>query len=86
MVPAPETKARLMTILLIAFLVALAVAAGFVLADSGLRMWSAVGALKTRRALMIADAQSVRGRRATVRVSYARPLFPTQQPRRRAAA
>lgn len=66
-----------MTLLLVALLVALTAATGIVLADSGLRMWSAVGALKAQQIAMRSDSglpalRGERSARVTTRVSYAR--------------
>lgn len=79
-----------MTLLLIALLVALAAATGIVLADSGLRMWSAAGGIKAQRAMLLRQpARAVpalrnqRAARVTTRVSFARTV--TAAPRRAAA-
>lgn len=66
-----------MTLLLIALLVAFAAATGIVLADSGLRMWSALGGTKAQQAMLhkAAGVPSMRVQRAArvvTRVSYAR--------------
>lgn len=65
-----------MTLLLIALLVAFTVATGIVLADSGLRLWSAVGGLKAQQAILRRDGvPEMRVRqtaRVMTRVSYAR--------------
>lgn len=82
----PKTKDRSMTLLLITLLVAFAAATGIVLADSGLRLWSAFGGIGTRQAMLRngAGLPARRGQRAArvmTPVSYARPAAP-----RRAAA
>ena len=68
-----------MTLLLIALLVALAAATGIVLADSGLRMWSAAGGIKAQRAMLsrqpaqvVPALRSQRTARVMTRVSFAR--------------
>lgn len=77
-----------MTLLLIALLVAFAAAAGIVLADSGLRLWSALGGIRVQQAaLQAGSVPALRGQRTArvvTRVSYARPAMPATQ--RRAAA
>lgn len=79
-----------MTLLLIALLVALAAATGIVLADSGLRMWSAAGGIKAQRAMLSRQPAQVepalrgqRAARATTRVNFARTA--AAAPRRAAA-
>ena len=75
-----------MTLLLIALLIAFAAATAIVLADSGLRMWSAFGGIRAQQATLrnnsglptLRDQGAVR---MTTRVSYARNVAP-----RRAAA
>lgn len=68
-----------MAILMLTLLIAFAAATAIVLADSGLRMWSAVAGIKAQhRAVMGLSTQvpQVRARHAvrmTTRVSYARP-------------
>lgn len=70
-----------MALLLLALLAGFALATGIVLADSGLRMWSAFGALGAENAMLtragIGTATSTaRNRpvaRVNTRVSYARP-------------
>lgn len=69
-----------MALLLLALLAGFALATGIVLADSGLRMWSAFGALGAQRVLVTKTAnghEMPTGRarpvaRVTTRVSYAR--------------
>ena len=76
-----SSKVRSMTFLLFAFLVGFTVLTGFVLADSGLRVWSAAGELASqRRALAANSTADLPGKRtactarvSSVRVSYARP-------------
>lgn len=68
-----------MTLLLIALLIAFAAATGIVLADSGLRLWSALGGLKAEHAMLLNAGQvpalrSQRAARVVTRISYARPL------------
>lgn len=80
-----------MSILLLALLFAFAIGTGLVLADSGLRLWSALGAIKAQRGAIPSgwvDASQPRMREAarmTTRVSYARTV-PSQRARQRAAA
>lgn len=66
-----------MTLLLIALLVAFAAATGAVLADSGLRLWSAVGGIRAQQAMlgneMALPAARQRAARVVMRVNYARP-------------
>ena len=66
-----------MALLLLALLAGFALATGIVLADSGLRMWSAFGALGAERAMLRNAAMpTLRTRaeaRVVTRVSYARP-------------
>ena len=77
-----------MTLLMIALLLALAAATGIVLADSGLRLWSALGAIGAQGPMLrdgAAGLPLLRGRRAArviTPVSYAPP---TAVPRRAAA-
>ena len=76
-----------MTLPLIVLLVALAAATGIVLADSGLRMRSALGGLRTQQARLrkgpaLPVLRIERAPRVVTRVSYARPAVAT----RRAAA
>lgn len=66
-----------MTFMLIVILVAITVATGFVLADSGLRMWSAVVAIKARQDLAgrqpaMSALRVQRAARITTRVSFER--------------
>lgn len=77
-----------MTLLLIALLVAIAATTGFVLADSGLRMWSAFGGIRAKQGLLRTGGLPTRRAsravpRVTTRVSYARPA--AIAPRRAAA-
>ena len=70
-----------MTLLLIALLVAFAAATGIVLADSGLRLWSALGGIRGQQATLrkVAGLPALRGQRPArvmTRVSYARPEVP----------
>jgi hypothetical protein len=83
---AQERKLVSMTMLLLVLLVGIAVAAGVVLVDSGLRMWSALGGMRPETG-SLAGARAMTSRRmpaspvrVTTRVSYAAP------PRLRAAA
>jgi hypothetical protein len=80
-----------MTLLLIALLIAFAAATVLVLADSGLRMWSAMGGVKSRQAAMrdvrdISARRVSRAARVVTRVSYARPVVSPVCARRPAAA
>lgn len=67
-----------MTLLVIALVLAAAVVTGTVLADSGLRLWSAFGVQAAQRRAMLAGAvlpvaRAPHAARATaIRVSYAR--------------
>lgn len=76
-----------MTLLLIALLIAFAAATGIVLADSGLRMWSAFGGIAAQQGRLRKDLPSLREHtaRVTTRVSYARPTIVVSTPRRAAA-
>lgn len=80
-----------MTLLLIALLAAFAAATGIVLADSGLRLWSAFGGMAARQAAVrdVRDVPELHGQRPArviTRISYARPVgFPGSGPRRAAA-
>lgn len=76
-----------MTLLLIALLVAFTVVAGIVLADSGLRLWSAFGGIRAQQA-MLRNGNGLPARRARMvtRVSYARPVATAASAPRRAAA
>lgn len=75
-----QTKDRSMAFLLIALLAGSVCVAGLVLADSGLRAWSAFGALGAQRAMLSRTASAAalpiaRARpaaRVTTRISYAR--------------
>lgn len=74
-----KVKDRSMTLLLIALLIAFAAATAIVLADSGLRMWSAFGGIRAQRAMLRNNSglPALRDRRAarvTTRVSYARTV------------
>ena len=66
-----------MTLLLIALLAGFAAATGIVLADSGLRLWSALGGIRVQQAnLRVGALPARRGlspARVVSRVSYARP-------------
>ena len=77
-----------MTLLLIALLVAFAAATGIVLADSGLRLWSAFGGIRARQAVLRNGdgLPAARAARVTTRVSYARPMVRAGSAPRRAAA
>ena len=80
-----------MTLLLLALLAAIATATGIVLADSGLRLMSALGGIRAEQAMVAggADIPSLRGQRAnrvTTRVSYARAAVAAGSVPRRAAA
>ena len=73
-----------MSLALIALLLALTLVTSVVLADSGLRMWSAFGALKAER--MTAEMPRLpaqRPARISTRVSFARTGLPV--PKRAAA-
>lgn len=66
-----------MTFLLLALLVAIAIATAMVLADSGLRLWSAAGGMAAQRAHLRkgVDVTGLRARpaaRVRTQVSYAR--------------
>lgn len=67
-----------MALLLLALLVAGTLATGIVLADSGLRLWSALGGIRSRQAMLRNPAASLPGSRApraprvTTRISFAR--------------
>ena len=67
-----------MTLLLLALLVAGTIATGIVLADSGLRLWSALGGIKGQQAMLrngpatLPCSRASRHARVTTRVSYAR--------------
>jgi hypothetical protein len=83
-------KDRLMSFVMLALLIAFAAATALVLADSGLRLWSALGGLKAQRLALasgpLGHQQSrVRSARMTTRVSYV-PARPAQPAPRRAAA
>lgn len=74
-----------MTLILLALLVALGAATGIVLADSGLRLWSAIGGTGARQALLrngrdLPALRTQRPARVTARISFERPAI------RRAAA
>jgi hypothetical protein len=74
-----KVKDRSMTLLLIALLIAFAAATAVVLADSGLRMWSAFGGITAQQAMLrnISELPALRDYRAarvTPRVSYARTV------------
>lgn len=77
---APERKTCSMTLLLLALLAAIALATGFVLADSGLRLWSALGGIRAARAgycdqiLRVPAHRPRSAARVTTRVSFARPI------------
>lgn len=87
----PENESHAMTILLLALLAAFALATVFVLADSGLRLWSASQGIETRRGELSRKAPATPQRlwtaRMTTRVSYARlnPVELNGQPLRVAA-
>ena len=67
-----------MTLLLLALLIAGTMATGIVLADSGLRMWSALGGIRSQQAMLRQGStgqpalRAARTARVTTRVSYAR--------------
>ena len=66
-----------MTLLLIALLIAFAAATAIVLADSGLRMWSAFGGIRVQQAMLrnisgLPALRDDRAARVTTRVSYTR--------------
>lgn len=80
-----------MTLLLIALLIAFAAATGIVLADSGLRMWSAFGEIgaqqaKPRGGFALPATRGRRAARITTRVSFARAAVSMGPAPRRAAA
>ena len=80
-----------MTLVLFALLIAFAVATAIVLADSGLRMWSALGGLRAEAAMLhggreLPARRAERSARVTTRVSYARPATAPRSAPRRAAA
>lgn len=68
-----------MTFLIVALFAGFAVATGIVLADSGLRLWSAFGTIRAQQAMLRAGVAVPAARRAqlparvTTRVSFARP-------------
>lgn len=72
-----------MTLLLLALLVAFAGATALVLADSGLRLWSAFAGIRAQHgALLGGQREAVRRRaRITTRISYARPAGSTGRTR-----
>ena len=79
-----------MTFLLLALLAGFAIAAGIVLADSGLRLWSALGGIGGQQEMLQSSLPAQRcisPVRVTTRVSFARPA-PTDRlaARLRAAA
>ena len=82
-----------MSLLLLALLVVFTAVTALVLADSGLRLWSALGGIAARKAAMEwndgvwsrSAPQPVRAARVTMRVSYARPALRMAAPRRAAA-
>lgn len=88
MVLLPKTEDALMTFLLIALLIAIVAMTGFVLADSGLRMWSAFSAIKAQQAMLKAPIpvpaiRTQRPARIVTQVSYSRVVGSVRQ---RAAA
>lgn len=80
-----------MALVMLALLAAFALAIAVVLADSGLRLWSAVAVIKGQRDAMVrGDIQlphlrERREARATTRVSYARTDWVRCAPQRAAA-
>ena len=69
-----------MTLLIVALLVAGTIATGIVLADSGLRVWSALGGIRSQQA-MLRDGRIARSgmrmsrpARVTTKVSYVRAM------------
>ena len=86
----PKTKDRSMTLLLIALLVAFAAATGIVLADSGLRLWSAFGGIAAQQAKLrdegLPELRAQRPACVITRVSFARPATMSGVAPRRAAA
>ena len=83
----PKTKDRSMTLLLIALLVAFTAATAIVLADSGLRLWSAFGVIAAQEAkLRSGELPALRPARVITRVSYPRSAAMAASPPRRAAA
>ena len=86
-----KAKDLLMTLLLIALLIAFAAATVLVLADSGLRMWSAIARMKSQQTVMrdvrdISARRGLRAARVVTRVSYGRPAVNPVCARRHAAA
>ena len=68
-----------MTMLLLALLVAFAAMTGIVLADSGLRMWSALGGIRAQQAMLRGDRGDAGMRprcnlSVTFRTGHARPV------------
>ena len=67
-----------MTFLLLVLLVAGTIATGIVLADSGLRLWSALGGIRSQQAMLrhgcsaLPCARPARAARVMTRVSYSR--------------
>lgn len=83
----PKAKDRSMTFVLIALLTAFAMATATVLADGGLRMWSATGGFKVEldRSTVLSLPRTRSAARVTTLVSYA-GTGPLQHATRRAAA
>ena len=73
----PDWKVCSMTILLLALLAAVVVATGIVLADSGLRIWSAFGGIPRQKAALRHNAslplhRKLTTARVTTAISYGR--------------
>ena len=86
---APKAKDPSMTIVMLALLVALVVVTAIVLADSGLRLWSAVGSIRAQQQAGLGRRVELpRTRpaaRVTMQINYARSM-PSQAAPSRAAA
>lgn len=85
-----KAKDRSMTFMMLALLVAFALATTIVLADSGLRLWSAVAAIKGQRMAILYEAglpevRNIAAARVSTRVSYARQSPALSAPLRAAA-
>ena len=82
--PAHGLKDRSMTVLLIALVAVLAAATAVVLADSGLRLWSAARGIALERSGAVTPAlRAQRAVRVATRISYSRGVVAA--PRRAAA-
>lgn len=87
----PYAKDSWMTFVIFALLVTFAVATAIILADSGLRMWSAAGGIAAQRPVVMRGDACLPHRRnglaarVTMRVSYARKGSAQREPLRAAA-